>query len=146
LSSAFTMGEPARALLLDSSLWIEFTRRRTPLVLKQRIAPYVLDPLTHLAEPVVFELLRFATPQEVPQLEAQFATLPLLSTPAGLWEEAAILGQSCRAAGLTPLSLDLLIATIAIHHGATLVSFDRDFERMAAVSALQLQLLERGFA
>jgi len=31
-------------LLLDSSLWIDFTRARSPLVLKQFIAPYVLDP------------------------------------------------------------------------------------------------------
>lgn len=33
-------------LLLDSSssLWIDFTRARSPLVMKQFIAPYVLDP------------------------------------------------------------------------------------------------------
>lgn len=37
-------------LLLDSSLWIDFTRARSPLVLKQFIAPFVLDPVAHLAE------------------------------------------------------------------------------------------------
>ncbi len=30
-------------LLLDSSLWIDFTRARSPLALKQFIAPFVLD-------------------------------------------------------------------------------------------------------
>lgn len=39
-------------LLLDSSLWIDFTRARSPLALKQFIAPFVLDPAAHLAEPV----------------------------------------------------------------------------------------------
>ena len=31
-------------LLLDTSLWIDFTWARSPAALKQRIAPYVLDP------------------------------------------------------------------------------------------------------
>jgi len=39
-------------LLLDSSLWIDFTRSRSPTALKQFIAPFVLDPQAHLAEPV----------------------------------------------------------------------------------------------
>jgi predicted nucleic acid-binding protein len=131
------------ALLLDTSLWIDFTRQRSPRVLKQQIAPYVLDPQAHLAEPVVFELLRFARPVEQVQLEQQFATLPVLETPPTLWRDAARLGQSCRAAGLTLLSLDLLIGSLAIHHQATLVSFDRDFEAMARVSDLRVQVLER---
>ena len=42
-------------LLLDTSLWIDFTRARSPAPLKQFIAPYVLDPEAHLAEPVRFE-------------------------------------------------------------------------------------------
>lgn len=49
-------------LLLDTSLWIDFTRARSPLPLKQLIAPFVLDPACHLAEPVRFELLRSARP------------------------------------------------------------------------------------
>jgi hypothetical protein len=38
-------------LLLDTSLWIDFTRTRSPPPLKQFIAPFVLDPEAHLAEP-----------------------------------------------------------------------------------------------
>jgi predicted nucleic acid-binding protein len=92
---------------------------------------------------VVFELLRFARPEEQVQLEQQFGTLPVLETPTTLWRDAARLGQSCRAAGLTLLSLDLLIASLAIHHQATVISFDRDFEAMALVSDLRVQVLER---
>jgi len=131
------------ALLIDSSLWIDFTRSSSPLGLKQQIAPWVLDASAHLAEPVVFELLRFARPAEAQQLQAQFATLPMLETPPALWTEAAALGRDCRRIGVTVLSLDLLIATIALHHQATLVSFDRDFAAIAQVSALKLRLLER---
>lgn len=38
-------------LLLDTSLWIDFTRARSPAPLKKFIAPFVLDPEAHLAEP-----------------------------------------------------------------------------------------------
>ena len=46
--------------------------------MKQFIAPFLLDPEAHLAEPVRFELLRSARPKERRQQEAQFATLPTL--------------------------------------------------------------------
>jgi predicted nucleic acid-binding protein len=82
------------SLLLDTSLWIDFTRARSPAPLKQFIAHYVLDPEAHLAEPVRFELLRSARPDETRQLEAQFATLPMLPTPANLWQRAIDLGQA----------------------------------------------------
>jgi len=130
-------------LLLDTSLWIDFTRARSPATLKQFIAPFVLDPAAHLAEPVRFEMLRSAQPDETRQLTAQFATLPMLSTPADLWQQAIELGQACRQIGQTVLSLDLLVAAVALHHNAVLVSFDADFETIASVSALRLQRLER---
>jgi predicted nucleic acid-binding protein len=130
-------------LLLDTSLWIDFTRTRSPASLKQFIAPFVLDPEAHLAEPVRFEMLRSARPDETRQLTAQFDTLPTLSTPADLWQRAIDLGQACRQIGQTVLSLDLLVAAVALHHNAVLVSFDADFEAIASVSELRLQRLER---
>ena len=130
-------------LLLDTSLWIDFTRTRSPAPLKQFIAPFVLDPEAHLAEPVRFEMLRSARPDETRQLTAQFATLPTLSTPTDLWQRAIALGQACRQIGQTVLSLDLLVAAVALHHNALLVSFDADFETIASVSELRLQRLKR---
>jgi len=130
-------------LLLDTSLWIDFTRARSPGPLKQFIAPFVLDPEAHLAEPVRFELLRSARPDETRQLETQFATLPTLPTPSDLWQRAIDLGQACRQVGRTVLSLDLLVAAVALHHNAVLVSFDTDFEAIASVSELRLQRLDR---
>ena len=130
-------------LLLDTSLWIDFTRSRSPAPLKQFIAPYVLNASAHLAEPVRFEVLRAARPEEARLLEAQFNTLPCLSTPTDLWQRAIGLGQACRQIGRTVLSLDLLVAAVALHHKAELVSFDTDFEAIASVSALRLNRLIR---
>ena len=130
-------------LLVDTSLWIDFTRKNSPAALKQFIAPYVLDPECHLAEPVRFEMLRSARPEEARMLEAQFATLPSLPTPKDLWDQATVLGQACRQIGRTVLSLDLLVAAVAIHHNAVLVTFDTDFDAIASVSALRLNRLIR---
>ena len=103
-------------LLLDTSLWIDFTRARSPLPLKQCIAPFVLDPACHLAEPVRFELLRSARPQEARLLEAQFATLPCLATPADFWQRPSSLGQACRQVGnlANVLSVETTVGNVVV--------------------------------
>jgi predicted nucleic acid-binding protein len=40
-------------------------------------------------------------------------------------------------------SFDLLIATIAIHHDAELISFDDDFLKIASISPLKIKHLKR---
>jgi predicted nucleic acid-binding protein len=131
------------ATLIDTSLWIDFTRTRSPQSLKHFIAPYILHPEAHLAEPVTFEVLRYATPDESKQLTQQFQTFPVLATPSDLWGKAASLGQACRTKGIMAGSLDLLIASVARHYGATLITFDEDFLRIATVSDLRVKRLQR---
>jgi predicted nucleic acid-binding protein len=131
------------ATLIDTSLWIDFTRLRSPRNIKNFIAPYILDADAHLAAPITFEMLRHATPAEFKQLTQQFQTLPTLATPPSLWSEAADLGRTCRQKNITVNSLDLLIATVALHHGAEVVTFDDDFRRIASVSKLRVRLLKR---
>ena len=129
--------------LIDTTPWIDFTRSRSPKALKQFIAPNILHPDAHLAEPVAFEILRHATPIESAQLTRQFQTLPMLPTPADLWTRAAHLGQACRRAGITAGSLDLLIAALALHHAAEIITFDADFQTIARVSPLRVKHLLR---
>jgi predicted nucleic acid-binding protein len=129
--------------LIDASVWIDFSRARSSRALRQFIAPYVLAAGVHLAEPIAFEVLRNATPQEMPLLTRQFEVLPMLETPTDLWQLATELGQACRGRGLNADSLDLLIASVALHHGVTLVTFDADFGRIASVSDLDVNVLKR---
>ncbi len=131
------------ARLIDTSLWIDLTRARSPRALKAFIAPHVNDPEACLAEPIAFDVLRNATDDEASQLTTQFETMPLLASPADLWGRGAELGRECRRAGVTAGSIDLLIAAVALHHSAELVTFDADFQGIAEVSGLRLDLLER---
>lgn len=131
------------AKLVDSSLWIDLTRARSPRTLKAFIASQLDDPEICIAEPIAFEVLRHADEAEARLLTRQFETVPLLSTPAGLWSSGVQLGQACRRGGFTIASLDLLIAVVAIHHNAELITFDHDFEHIATVSTLRVTRLKR---
>jgi predicted nucleic acid-binding protein len=131
------------ARLIESSLWVDFTRSKSPLALKTMIQPWILDPLACLCEPIAFEVLRHATQQERIWIESQFATLPLLATPSHLWRDATRLGQQCRDQGINVGSLDLIIASLAIHHDAELITFDSDYLAIASASKLRVQLLSR---
>jgi predicted nucleic acid-binding protein len=82
--------------LIDTSLWIDLIRRKSPQSLRRRIAPYLLDPSAHTADPVVFELLRHALPSEIEFLTRRLEALPRLTTPVDLWDRAVKLGQLCR--------------------------------------------------
>lgn len=129
------------ARLIETSLWVDFTRAKTPPERKLEIQRWVLDPNACLCEPVAFEILRHATAKERPLIEAQFDTFPLLATPPQLWRDAALLGQTCRDQGFTAGSMDLLIATVAIHHDAELITFDRDYLSISRASKLNVNLL-----
>jgi predicted nucleic acid-binding protein len=82
------------AWLLDTNLWIDMTRTRSPQSLKAFIAPYILDSQAYIAEPIVFEVLRHATDAEARQLTTYFQSLPLLGLArptcgigAWIWDE-----------------------------------------------------------
>jgi predicted nucleic acid-binding protein len=131
------------AKLIDTSVWIDICRPGSPTRIKDFLASYVLDPQAHLAEPVVFEALRHASPQEAKSLRQEFQTFPMLATPSDLWDSATEIGQNCRARGVTATSLDLLIAAVAVGHGATLVTLDDDFLNIARHSDLKVEFLRR---
>lgn len=72
------------ARLIETSLWVDFTRAKTQPERKLEIQRWILATDACLCEPVAFEILRHATARERPPIEAQFETLRLLATPATL--------------------------------------------------------------
>jgi predicted nucleic acid-binding protein len=132
----------ALARLIDTNLWIALTRTRSPQAMKDMITPIVQDPAACLAEPIVFEVLRSATEDEARRLTIHFQTLLLLASPGDLWVSGVELGRACRKTGFSPGSINLLIAVVALHHGAELVTFDDDFQKIAGVCDLKVKLLK----
>jgi predicted nucleic acid-binding protein len=131
------------ATIIDTSVWVDYFRTGTPDAIRLSACAAILHPDAALCEPVWFELLRCVPARQRAPILAHLDTLPRLETPASLWQDALHLGQACHAAGWVTGSMDLLIASLCLHHHATLVTFDRDFEGIAKVTALKLRLLPR---
>jgi predicted nucleic acid-binding protein len=131
------------ALMIDSTLWVDYFRSRTPLVIKQQVVPFIDRTDAAICEPVRFEVLSGALRRERRQIEETFHTLPSLRPPEDLWARATVLGQQCVDRGVQPRSLDLLIAAICLDHAAELVTFDVHFGQIAKVAPLRINLLTR---
>ncbi|MFO0931622.1 MAG: PIN domain-containing protein [Planctomycetota bacterium] len=124
-------------ILVDSSVWVLFFRRRAPLDL-EAVVP-IDEVVTCL--PVVQEVLqgiRDEAPFRVAR-EAMFA-LPRVGDPltTGLVDDAVGLYRAARRAGLTiRSSVDCLIAACALAADVEVVHHDRDFAALARVSGLR---------
>ncbi len=129
--------------VIDSSIWVDHFRGRGSKALRRQVHEVVGDAGALLTEPILFELSRACPARQLPFLEAQLSTVPILATSPNLWHEAGRLGQRCVKSGFLPTALDLLIAQICIHHALPLTTFDTGFAHIAKASALEIQLLKR---
>lgn len=124
-------------ILVDTSVWVLFFRRRAPLDL-EAVVP-IDEVVTCL--PVVQEVLqgiREEGPFRVAR-DAMFA-LPRVGDPltTGLVDDAVGLYRAARRAGLTiRSSVDCLIAACALAADVEVVHHDRDFAALARVSGLR---------
>ncbi|HEY0457325.1 MAG TPA: PIN domain-containing protein [Verrucomicrobiae bacterium] len=131
------------ATLIDSTLWVDYFRSKTPLAIKEQILPLIRDPGAVLCEPVRFEILRAALRSERKLIEEMFLTFPCVITPPALWKESVTLGQRALDAGHQIPAMDLLIAQLCLHHDLELITFDNHFFHVAKVCPLKVQILTR---
>ena len=130
-------------VLIDSSLWVDYFRTRTPAKIKQQTIAFIDSPEAFLCEPVKFEILRASLRNERSRIETTFATVPLLPTPKDLWHRSAALGERCVDAGFIVPAIDLLIAQVCLEHDAEVVTFDAHFAELGRVAPLKVRLLRR---
>jgi predicted nucleic acid-binding protein len=123
-------------LLVDSSLWVEVFRKPSRLDLHgvadlEEIVtclPVIQEVLQGFREEHAFRIAR----------EAMLA-FPIVESPLSLdlFEEAVQLYRTARRSALTiRSSADCLIAACALRHGLTVLHHDRDFPKLARISAL----------
>ena len=129
--------------LVDSSLWVDYFRKKTPAAVKAQVDVIIRGADVATCAPILFELLRAVSQKEARKIEEFFATVPVLETPKTSWADSGRLGQKCAEAGFLTPAIDLLIAQICIHHDVVLTTFDADFKKIASVSPLRLNLLTR---
>ncbi len=129
--------------VIDTCVWIDHLRKGTPHATRQVADVAVNDADALLCEPVRFELLYGAARSERPLLLRRLETMPLIQTPPQLWHEASVLAAQACDAGLRVSSIDLLIATLCMHHDVALTTFDTHFEALRKFSKLRVNLLSR---
>jgi len=123
---------------VDSSVWIDFfssSPGRAGAELRRMIEEAEPFALTGI---VVAEVLQGLT-RDARRIEHYLAQWEMLE-PRGLatYREAAAIYRAARAKGITPTTIDTVIAAIALEHRASVFTLDRDFSRIARITRLAL--------
>jgi predicted nucleic acid-binding protein len=128
-------------IVVDSSVWIDhFSGRRSPQVdaLDRLLATRGLPIL--VGDIVMYEVLcGCRSARQVTQLRRWFEPLLLVSMlNFDLVPRAVTHYQALRRRGVTPGTVDMMIATYCIEMSAELLTADRDFEPMREHLGLRL--------
>jgi predicted nucleic acid-binding protein len=125
-------------ILVDTSVWIDFfssSPGRAGAELRRMIEEAEPFALTGV---VVAEVLQGLTRDAKP-IERYLAQWEMLE-PRGFetYREAAAIYRAARAKGITPTTIDAVIAAIALDHNASVFTLDQDFSRIARITRLAL--------
>lgn len=127
---------------MDTSAWVEFSRRTGSDVNLKLRALIDSEALVASTEPVNMELLAGARSdqlrRQIRKMLNHFNHLAFDSTVD--FPEAARIYRECRAAGITPRSqIDCMIAAVVLRTDASILSFDSDFDQISTVTGLKLK-------
>ena len=128
----------ADRVLADTCAWIDFFNNRgTPLA--KALERHLLQGGVCTCGIVKYELVQgLKSRQEEDLLLEALRALDHLEMNEALWHEAGHLSASLRKKGVTlPLS-DILIATLAMEHGLSVLTVDRHFNQMSGLRVIGL--------
>ena len=125
-------------ILVDTSVWIDFFSPSPGLAggelrrMIEEVEPFALTGV------IVTEILQ-GLRRDVHRME-RFLSLWDMLEPLGFstYREASEISRLARSKGISLTTIDTLIAAIALDHHAVLFSLDKDFSRIARMTALRL--------
>jgi len=128
-------------ILVDTSVWIDFfssSPGRAGSELRRMIEEVEPFALTGV---VVTEVLQGLT-RNVNRIERYLSLWEMLE-PRGFstYREASAISRLARSKGVSLTTIDTLIAAVALEYQASLFSLDKDFSRLARITALRLHSL-----
>lgn len=125
-------------VLVDSSVWIEATRRAGDIATKVGLEGLLEEYEAASCGLVLLEVLGGARKQDRERLEGFFQCIPYLPADDGLWERARRLAWRLRDAGQTIPWTDIVIASLALTQGCRVYARDGHFDAMRQVIGLRL--------
>lgn len=130
--------------LIDTSIWILLFRRQPPRDLANKVQELIAANTAAFNQIVKLELLAGARSQQdysrVSDRLESLVSLPIRDTT---WATAGKLIYSLRRSGVTASLPDIIIASTAIEGSAIVLHADADFDRIAALSDLQVESYAR---
>ena len=114
-------------VLLDTSVWIDALRGKTPEIVAETQA-LLNDDRVLTCGPVMFEIKRGIRAEERKKILSLFDALIRLPFDDALWDPAGKLDASLRGRGITIPTMDVLIAQICLHYQVYLFTLDEHFQ------------------
>ena len=129
-------------VLVDTSVWSLSLRRNAPAKsgAAQKLAALLEDDQDLVLTAVILQevLQAFRSDSTFRRVAAHLKPFPLLEITRSVCVRASRLHRKCASRGIAATTADCQIAAAAIEHGCLLLTADRDFERVAALSPLRL--------
>jgi|SRR5947209_4175459 len=124
------------AVLVDTSVWIGAL---APGEVRDALQALISADEVVIARPIQAELCQgLRSDDEFSAAWDAMLGYPSLRILDKHWRLSATHFFRCRKRGITPTTLDCLIATLAREYQVPLWSLDRDFERMATVIGFEI--------
>jgi len=119
-------------VLLDTSVWIDALRGKTPHVV-ENARKLLKEDRVATCGPVIFEIRRGLRTLERKRVLELFDALVHLPFEETLWEEAGELDASLRKKGISIPPMDVIIAQICFHHEVSLFTLDEHFRSISGL-------------
>jgi predicted nucleic acid-binding protein len=127
------------ATLVDSSAWIDFFRGDRAAV--RRIDALLAEDRVGVTGVIAAEVLSGAPDRaSFQRLRTALHSLGWVDEPEDAWERVADTRFALARAGHQAAITDVLIAVTAAHSGHLLLTRDRDFQRIAPLLSLDLEV------
>jgi predicted nucleic acid-binding protein len=127
--------------LIDTSVWIDFFRKKEPCY---ALVSQLLDEQTICTAGLIMaELIQgVKTHKEVDIIKDFVSTFEYLQDTPHIWLNAAEAAYKLRRTGTTASLSDCLIASLALHYDAELLSLDSDFTAIRAIAPFKHSLCD----
>jgi len=130
------MTSSKESVLLDTSVWIDALRGKTPEIVALT-RELLNDDRVLTCGPVIFEINRGLRHSERKRITSLFDALIRLPVEEGVWEQAGDLDASLRRKGIAVPPMDILIAQICRHHDVSLFTLDEHFSSVPGLKLFQ---------
>ena len=131
------MAHNKTSILLDTSVWIDALRGRSPHIVAATEA-LLKDDRILICGPVLFEIKRGLRPPDRKKILPLFDAVIRLSVEETVWDAAGDLDASLRKKGITIPPMDVIIAQICLHHKVSLFTLDEHFHSIPGLKLFEL--------